>query len=202
MSAQNVSSPPILVLASGSRYKRRLLERLGVDFEAEAADLDEAALVGESPAQTAQRLALAKARAIRLSHPDAHVLGADQVIALGEQRFSKPGDEEGARRQLAELSGKTHQLLTAVALVCPDGRTFEDLAEYRMSMRPLSGEEIAAYVAEDRPTDCAGAYKIEAGGIRLFHSMAGDDYTAIVGLPLTRVRRLLEQAHFFDDDAP
>lgn len=189
---------PRLVLASGSTYKRQLLERLGLAFTTVAANIDEAALEGEAPEQTAQRLALQKAEAVRRDHPDHWVLGADQVIALGDRRFSKPGNAANARRQLAALSGKTHRLITAVALIGPDGRRFEDVARYEMQMRRLTDAEIAEYVAEDQPTDCAGAYKIEAGGIRLFHALRGDDYTAIVGLPLTRVRQLLERAGFFE----
>lgn len=186
-----------LVLASGSSYKQALLGRLGVGFEAVAADIDEAPADGESPRQTARRLARAKAEALAADHPDAWILGADQVIALGDRRFSKPGSAEAARRQLAELAGQTHDLLTAVALRRPDGEVFEAMAAYRMTMRPLGDEAIAAYVAEDQPTDCAGSYKVERGGVRLFESMAGDDYTAIIGLPLTRVQTLLERAGYF-----
>jgi septum formation protein len=187
-----------LVLATGSPYKKSLMERLGLDFESCAADIDESSLEGESPEQTARRLAAAKARAVSQHRPDALVIGADQVIALGDKRYSKPGSPEGARRQLEELSGQTHHLITAVAALRPDGELFEDVADYQMQMRALSEDEIAAYVAEDSPTDCAGAYKIEAGGIRLFRALRGDDYTAIVGLPLTRVWRLLEQSGYFD----
>ncbi|QDG49698.1 septum formation protein Maf [Persicimonas caeni] len=187
-----------LVLASGSPYKRQLMERLGLAFETLSADVDESSLADEAPEETARRLAHAKAKAVAAERPEAWVLGADQVIALDGRRFSKPGSDEGARRQLAALSGKTHRLITSVALLTPDEELFESTAEYQMQMRPLSEAEIAAYVAEDTPTDCAGAYKIEAGGIRLFRALRGDDYTAIVGLPLTHVWHLLEQAKFFE----
>jgi septum formation protein len=185
-----------LVLATGSPYKRRLMQRLGLNFETCPADIDESCLNEESPEQTARRLAGAKARAVSQRRPRAYVIGADQVIALGDTRFSKPGSPDKARRQLAQLSGKTHHLITAVAVVRPDGTLYDAVADYRMQMRTLSDDEIAAYVAEDSPTDCAGAYKIEAGGIRLFRALRGDDYTAIVGLPLTRVWHLLEDAGY------
>jgi septum formation protein len=185
-----------LILASGSPYKRSLMKRLGLDFETCAADIDESSVEGESPEQTAIRLAAHKARAISRRRPQAFVIGADQVIALGDERFSKPESADNARRQLQELSGQTHHLITAVAIACPDGTLLEDVVDYQMHMRTLSDAEIAAYVAEDSPTDCAGAYKIEAGGIRLFRALSGDDYTAIVGLPLTRVWHLLEKAGY------
>lgn len=187
-----------LVLASGSPYKRQLMERLGLEFEAQSADVDESSRDDETPAQTAQRLAVAKAQAVAAERPDAWVIGADQVIAIEGERLGKPGSAERARRQLATLSGKTHRLITAIALRTPDGQLHEACVEYQMQMRPLSDDEIAAYVAADNPTDCAGSYKIEAGGIRLFRALRGDDYTAIVGLPLTRVWHLLEQAKYFE----
>lgn len=187
-----------LVLATGSPYKRRLMERLGIDFETQPADVDETSLEGEAPEATARRLARAKAQAVGRARPEAWVLGADQVIALQGHRLGKPGSVDGARRQLAQLSGKSHRLITAIALRTPAGEVLEDAVEYQMQMRALRDDEIARYVAEDNPTDCAGSYKIEAGGIRLFRTLRGDDYTAIVGLPLTRVWHLLEQANFFE----
>lgn len=186
-----------LILASGSSYKRELLARLGLSFESIGAQLDERPLAHESPADTAQRLARQKAQQVAQAHPAAWVLGADQVIALGERRFSKPETPARARAQLAALSGQTHQLFSAVALRTPDGALHEDLAAYQMQMRALTAAQIAQYIAEDRPLDCAGSYRIEAGGVRLFRAMRGDDYTAIIGLPLTRVHALLERAGYF-----
>jgi septum formation protein len=185
-----------LILASGSTYKRQLMERLGLAFEVSAADVDESVLGDETPGQTAGRLAELKARTVAADHPQAWVVGADQVIALDGQRFSKPGDAASARAQLSRLSGRTHRLITAVAVVAPGAELFADQIEYAMQMRSLTDAEIAEYVDRDRPLDCAGSYKIEAGGIGLFRALRGDDYTAIVGLPLTRVRRLLERSGF------
>ena len=180
-----------LILASGSAYKRALLERLDLEFDTLPAGVDEAASPEEVPG------AAAKAQEVGRRRPEAWVLGADQVIALDEQRFTKPGSPGQARAQLGRLSGRTHRLITAVALRAPDARLYEAAVEYAMEMRPLSEETIVEYVDRDRPLDCAGSYKIEAGGIRLFRSMRGDDYTAIVGLPLTRVWSLLEEAGYF-----
>ncbi|AWV90157.1 Maf family protein [Bradymonas sediminis] len=189
---------PRLILATESTFKRELLERLSIPFESVAAKIDERPLAGESPADTARRLARQKAEAVAAAHPGAWVIGADQVIALGDTRFSKPKTAERACAQLAELSGQTHALLTAVALVTPGGAVSDDLAKYQMEMRALTSAQIAQYIAEDQPLGCAGSYMIEAGGIRLFRAMRGDDYTAIIGLPLTRVHTLLERAGFFD----
>lgn len=196
--SQPESKHPTLLLASESTYKRTLLERLGLPFKSVAARINESAFADEAPADTARRLAHQKAQTIAETHPGAWVLGADQIIALGDRRFSKPKTPERARAQLAALSGQTHQLLTAISLISPAGDTHDDLAKYQMQMRALTSAQIAQYIAEDQPLDCAGSYKIEAGGIRLFRALQGDDYTAIIGLPLTRVHTLLERAGFFE----
>lgn len=186
-----------LVLATESRYKRELMDRLGLEYVADAAHVDEARIAQEHPQSLAERLARAKAEAVALRHPGAWVIGGDQVIALGDRIYSKPGDAAGACAQLAELAGRTHQLITAVCVVAPGGQRYAEAVVFEMCMRPLDASAIAVYVAEDAPHDCAGAYRIEAGGIRLFESLAGDDYTAIIGLPLTRVWSLLERSGFF-----
>jgi len=188
-----------LILASGSSYKSRLLERLGVEFETLPANLDESAPAGESPASTAKRLAAEKATAVGDGRPGRFVLGADQTIALDGERFRKPGTPERAVDQLKRLSGRTHDLWCAVALKTPDGEPSVVSVHFEMVVRDLSAREIEAYVAEDSPLDCAGSYKVEAAGIRLFRAMRGDDHTAIVGLPLTRVWSLLERANYFED---
>lgn len=185
-----------LILASGSAYKRELLARLGLTFQTHPADIDEATLPDEPPAHTAQRLARCKAEVVATEHPGAWVLGADQVIALGPRRFHKPDSPESARQQLAELSGQVHQLFAAITLITPQGHYLDALVEYQMHMRTLTSAQIADYIARDNPLDCAGSYRIEAGGIRLFHAMRGDDFSAIIGLPLTRVQDLLERAGF------
>jgi septum formation protein len=194
-----------LILASGSTYKRELMERLGLPFESIASYVDESRHEGETPEAMAVRLATAKAVRVRADHSGAWVVGADQVIHRGSTLFNKPGTPAQAARQLSELSGGEHTLLTAVALARPvddsdgsDGvRT--DVVRFTMNMRPLTPAQIEAYVDEDQPLDCAGSYKVESAGIRLFRSMDGDDYTAIVGLPLTRVWSLLESTGYFDD---
>ena len=171
--------------------------RLGLDFETDAPEIDESAEPDESPAETAHRLAVLKAEHVHGRHPDAHVLGADQTVELDGERFRKPGGVESAVAQLHRLSGETHQLHCCVALAEPGGRTYVESVDFAMQMRELSEAQIREYVRLDEPLECAGAYKIERAGIRLFRSMRGDDYTAIIGLPLTRVWNILEAADYF-----
>ena len=173
------------------------MQRLGLSFESVNADVDESRIVGESPADMATRLAILKASTVAQMHPDAWVVGADQVIAIGDRILSKPGTAERAVEQLVSLEGRDHRLISAVAVVSPNG-VVSDSCPFEMSMRRLSRETIEAYVAEDDPLDCAGSYKVELAGIRLFSKMRGDDYTSIVGLPLTTVWALLEQSGYFE----
>ena len=175
------------------------MSRLDLDFTSVAPEIDESAEPDESPAQTARRLALAKARAVHGDHPDAYVVGADQTISLDGVRFRKPGTVDAAIDQLRRLAGRTHRLVCAVALLTPAGRAHRAAVSYDMQMRQLTDDAIEQYVARDRPLSCAGAYMIEQRGIRLFRAMRGDDYTAIIGLPLTRVWNILEDAGYFSN---
>ncbi|MGA1526153.1 MAG: Maf family protein [Planctomycetota bacterium] len=183
---------PRLVLASTSPYRRRLLARLGFAFDVAAPGVDEEAVAPPgSPLEVAEALARAKALAVASSVPaDAVVIGSDQVCALGDLRLGKPGTAAGAVAQLERLAGKTHELITAVAVVTRGVVTgFVDRT--RLTMRPLTLAEIEAYVAEDDPVDCAGSYKLEAAGISLFERIDSVDWTAIEGLPLLELARVL-----------
>lgn len=192
-----MNSSPTLILASSSPYKQALLRRLGLKFAIQPAHVDEARREGEEPLAMARRLAIEKARLISQTNADAFVLGADQVIALGDRVFGKPGSPEAAVDQLMAMQGRTHELIAAVCLVRPDGEFDVATVTYEMAMRPLRRQEAQEYVAHDNPVDCAGSYKIEARGIALFEAARGDDPTAIEGLPLTRVYALLDDAGFF-----
>ncbi|MBK6574940.1 MAG: septum formation protein Maf [Sandaracinaceae bacterium] len=194
----NGASTPRLVVATTSRYRLELLERLGAPYRAVAHRCDEEAFkhAAVPPAELAATLSRAKAESVAADHPGAFVLGSDQVCVLGDQILSKPGTPERAEAQLQQLSGKTHQLITALALRHPDGTFSEGLSVHHMSMRALSPAAIARYVAADAPLDCAGSYKIEGRGIALFTSIAGDDFTGIVGLPLIALTDLLTSAGF------
>jgi septum formation protein len=184
-----------LVLASTSRYRRSLMERLGVPFVVATPDVDETPLDGETPASTAQRLAAAKARAVAGNYPDALIIGSDQCADCDGVAVSKPGDHAGAVAQLTTQSGRTIVFHTAVALL--DSRTgalAEALVDVRSTFRTLDRRTIEAYLQREQPYDCAGAVRAEGLGIALFERIDSDDPTALIGLPLIALTGLLRVA--------
>lgn len=193
----SVATEPALVLASTSRWRAGLLERLGVPFMQRAPQVDEEAWKARiaDPAELARALALAKAQAAAGAGAREVVLGGDQVLALGEERLDKPGTMEAARAQLRKLSGRTHVLWTSIALWLPwEERALEATVPFRMTMRTLDDEAIEAVLQRDRPLDCAGSYRLEATGIALFEAVEGEDATAVTGLPLMVLSRMLREA--------
>jgi len=162
-----------LVLASTSRYRRELLARLRLPFDIEAPAVDEQSRARETPAQTAVRLAIAKAEAVAARHSEAVVIGSDQVADLDGHGVGKPGDHERATAQLRAESA---------------------LVPVVVRMRELSDDEIEHYLRAETPYDCAGSAKIETLGIALVESVGSDDPTALVGLPLIRTCELLRRA--------
>ena len=188
------TSRPV-VLGSTSRYRRELLERLRIPFAVTAPDVDETPHTGEAPQALARRLALAKARAVAALHPDAVVIGSDQVADLAGQPLGKPGEHARAVAQLRLMRGQTVIFQTALAVVClATGYEEVDLAEVRVVFRDLSDDEIEAYLVAEKPYDCAGSAKSEGLGIVLLESIDNDDPTALIGLPLIRTARMLRQA--------
>ena len=186
---------PLLILASTSRYRRQLLDRLRLPFEVASPDVDETALPGETPAPLAQRLALAKARAVAALHPGAVVIGSDQVCELDGQALGKPGHHARATRQLRLLSGHTAVFHTAVSVVqASTGFEQSAVASVRVRFRELSDHDIDRYLHLDQPYDCAGSAKCETLGITLLESIESDDPTALIGLPLIHTARLLRRA--------
>jgi septum formation protein len=184
-----------LVLASTSRYRRMLLERLGLPFIAVAPGTDETALAAESPAATAFRLAEAKARSVASGHPDALIIGSDQVADCEGRPIGKPGTHERAAAQLAELSGHTVVFHTGLCLLdTATGRCDTALVDVRSTFRFLSSAEIDAYLRHERPYDCAGSVRSEALGIALFERIESDDPTALIGLPLIQLTSMLRAA--------
>ena len=186
---------PDLILASTSRYRRELLERLRLPFTVQAPDTDETPHPGELPAALAVRLALAKARAVAQLHPSAVVIGSDQVADLDGTAIGKPGTHENAVAQLRLMSGRTVVFQTAVAVVCvASGFAEQALAAVRVQFRELSDAEIESYLQAEKPYDCAGSAKSEGLGISLLASIESDDPTALVGLPLIRTCAMLRRA--------
>lgn len=187
-----------LILASTSRYRRELLDRLGVPYRAVAHRCDEEATMtsGLSPDEVARTLARAKAESLASAYPEAFIIGSDQVADLGGELLGKPGSEEACVEQLTKMSGRVHRLVTGVCLRYPSGEARESLDIHEMKLRSLELAEIERYVAVEKPTDCAGSYKIEGRGIALMEEVKGSDFTAIVGLPLIVVTTLLREAGF------
>ena len=184
-----------LVLASTSRYRAALLDRLGLTYAVDGPGIDEMARPGESPAAAGVRLAEAKTRAVAGRHPDALVLGSDQIADCGGAHVGKPGTLERARAQLAALSGRTVVFHTGVALVdAATGRCAVERVDVRSTLRELSAREIDAYLARESPFDCAGSVRSEGLGIALFERIESDDPSALVGLPLIATCRLLRDA--------
>jgi septum formation protein len=176
---------PPLILASTSPYRRELLARLRLAFEALPPGVPEERIEGESPADHALRLALAKAQAVAGRHPGAIVIGADQVAAEGERLLGKPGDAGRCRAQLASLSGKTARFYTACAVLgVGAGVRRAHVDTTTVVFRSLTGDEIERYVASELPYDCAGGFKAEALGIALLECIESQDPTALIGLPL------------------
>jgi len=190
-----MSTRPPLILGSTSRYRRELLERLRLPFEVHAPAVDETPLPGEAPAVLAQRLALAKARAVSALHPDAIVIGSDQVADLDGVPIGKPGTHARAVEQLRSMRGRSIVFQTAVAVVRgSSGYEGTALASVTVRFRDLGDAEIEHYLHTEQPYDCAGSAKCETLGIALLEAIDSDDPTALVGLPLIRTCALLRAA--------
>jgi septum formation protein len=184
-----------LILASTSKYRAELLSRLHVPFLTVAPEVDETPRPAEAPASLALRLALAKAKAVAANHPDALVIGSDQVADLAGQPVGKPHTHERAVAQLTQMSGRRIVFQTAVAVVrASTGFERCELASVNVQIRTLSATEIEYYLRTEQPYDCAGSAKCETLGIALLEAIESDDPTALVGLPLIRTARLLAMA--------
>jgi septum formation protein len=187
--------PAGLVLASTSRYRASLLERLGLPFRTEPPGVEETALAGETPEATALRLALAKAESVANRFPDAWVLGSDQVADCAGTRLAKPGDAARARAQLRASSGRAVVFHTAVALRHAARQiAVSHVDRTTVHFRRLDEAAIDAYVRRDQPFDCAGGFRVEGLGAALFDSIESSDPTALVGLPLIWVAAALRNA--------
>lgn len=187
--------PRALLLASTSRYRRELLQRLGLAFDCIDPGVEETALEGESPAGSAVRLAIAKARAGAARHRDALIIGADQVAHCGAQRFGKPRTHERAVQQLAQASARTVQFDTAVALLDARSGVLDcRVVPTRVAFRELTRAQIEDYLRREQPYDCAGSAKVEGLGIALITRVESEDPTALIGLPLIALSELLVRA--------
>jgi septum formation protein len=190
-----VSDASRLILASTSPYRRQLLDRLGLDYTVEKPEVNETALAGESPATMSERLALAKAADVSRRHPDAWVIGSDQVCERDGIAIGKSGDHATAVDQLTSASGKTLRFHTSVCLQRGSVQHLHrDCTE--VAFRVLDAAEIERYLRTEQPYDCAGSFKCEGLGISLFERIASEDPTALIGLPLIALARMLRKAGF------
>ena len=188
---------PRLVLASTSRYRRELLERLRLPFDVARPEVDEAALPGEAPRDLAVRLAQAKAMAVAARHGgNAWALGSDQVADVEGRALGKPGGREAAIAQLRSMAGRVVRFHTALCLAHADGRAFAGIDLTEAHVRALADAEIERYVDAEQPFDCAGSFKSEGFGIVLFERIDNRDPTALIGLPLIATCDLLRKAGF------
>ena len=190
--------PPLktrLILASTSPYRRELLQRLRWPFDCQSPQVDETAQPGEPPVDLARRLALEKAQAVARLHPDAVVIGADQVADLDGVALGKPGNHGRAVAQLQALRGRSVVFYSALAVVRADtGFARVCTVPVTVRFRPLGDEEIEHYLRTETPYDCAGSAKCETLGIALLDAIDSDDPTALIGLPLIRTCALLRAA--------
>ncbi|NIC07858.1 Maf family protein [Billgrantia bachuensis] len=186
---------PRLVLASGSRWRRQLLDRLGLPYAWASPDIDETPLPGETPEALVHRLALAKASRVAEAHPEHLVIGSDQVAVFDGDILGKPGDAATARIQLARFSGHRVTFLTGLALIdTRNARHWVCHERYDALFRRLTDSEIARYVEREQPLDSAGSFRMEGLGIALFEKLEGDDPNTLIGLPLIRLCALLREA--------
>lgn len=183
-----------LLLASSSPYRRELLSRLHIPFDWQAPDVDEQTLAGETPQKLALRLSSSKALALAGGPGEHLIIGSDQVASCRGQSINKPGNYTNAFKQLQELSGQRVDFYTGLCVLdSASGRSSADTVITEVVFRQLSDTDIDSYLRCEQPYDCAGSFKAEGLGISLFERISSDDNTAIIGLPLIRLRQMLEE---------
>lgn len=188
-----MNAHPRLILASASPRRRELLSLFELDFDVEPAHIDESPAANEAPEAHVRRLAREKALAIHARFPGCFVLGSDTAVVIAGECLGKPADDDEARAMLRRLSGREHQVLSAVALVGPDGASRERLRATRVELAQLPPAWIERYVASGEPHDKAGAYGIQGSAGIWVRSITGS-YSAVVGLPLFVTGELLREA--------
>ena len=182
-----------IILASTSPFRKSILEKLGIPFKTISPDVDETELENEQPEDLVKRLAIAKAQAIAKDHTSSLVIGSDQVAVIDNKILGKPGDHETAIKQLQNASGKRVTFYTGLALINTDtGNIQSEVVPYHVVFRQLSIGMIERYLKAEQPYNCAGSFKSEALGIILFERLEGDDPNTLIGLPLIRLSRMLE----------
>ena len=183
-----------IILASSSPFRKQLLDRLQLNYSCHSPDIDESIKPGESASDYVIRLALEKARSVSDQYPGAVIIGSDQCALLEGEILGKPGTHERALQQLKNAQGKTVVFHTGICVLKTE-TDFCDIDEvlYEVDFRQLSDAQLEHYLEVDQPYNCAGSFKAEAYGACLFSKMRGDDPSALIGLPLLRLIKMLEQ---------
>lgn len=182
-----------LILASTSPFRKAILEKLGVPFSTQSPEVDETPVDNETPEQLVKRLSIAKAKAVADSIEDGLVIGSDQVAVIDNQILGKPGNHENAVKQLQFASGKTVTFLTGLCLYNANTGNYQvEVVPFNVVFRELSEQQIDNYLKKEQPYNCAGSFKSEALGISLFEKLEGEDPNTLIGLPLIRLVRMLE----------
>lgn len=181
-----------IVLASESKYKLQVIEKLGIKVISSAPRINEASIPGETPEELVARLSIAKARTVAGHFSQHLIIGADQVAEFNGKIITKPGNHKQATVQLGEASGNLMTFLTGIALLnSSSGRVQYRLSKYEVKFRQLSSKQIENYLQREKPYDCAGSFKSEGLGISLFEYIRGDDPNALIGLPLIELTQML-----------
>lgn len=181
-----------IILASGSPYRKSLLERLGLPFECHAPDINEAPVEGESAEVLSQRLSQEKAYALKAQYPEHLIIASDQAAQLKKTILGKPGTVQKAIEQLSNCSGQSVTFYTGLCLLnTQTGQCQLDTVPYTVHFKPLKRVEIENYVKMEKPLDCAGSFKCEGLGISLFSAMEGEDPNSLIGLPLIKLNQML-----------
>ncbi len=182
-----------LILGSSSPFRAEILTKLGLPFITASPDIDESSLAGEQAEQLVQRLSEQKAYKIAESHPNALIIGSDQVAVLDGAILGKPGNHDNAVKQLTAASGKTVKFLTGMALLNSQTGHIQSVVEtFEVGFKTLSASQIDFYLRQEQPYQCAGSFKSEGFGISLFSKLQGNDPNSLIGLPLIRLISLLE----------
>ncbi|MEH0861581.1 MULTISPECIES: Maf family protein [Halobacteriovorax] len=183
-----------LILGSSSQFRQNQLKQLGLDFTCVSPNIDEEAIKndGISPLEVSRQLSLQKAQEVLKNNPEAIIIGGDQVLNFNGDIFNKPETIENAISHLKKLQGKTHELITSIAVISKDKQVVETVVS-KMTMKELSDEQIERYVVSDEPLWSCGAYKLETQGIALFDQIECPDHSSIIGLPLIALSKILPE---------
>lgn len=188
---------PTLVLASSSPFRRQILDKLNLDYECHSPNIDESPLNNEQATQLVERLAIAKAQAVAETYPNALIIGSDQVAVINGNIVGKPHTHDKAAQQLKSASGNAVTFYTGLALHnSTTGNTQSEVVPFSVHFRELNDSMIENYLQAEQPYNCAGSFKSEGMGIALFEKLEGDDPNTLIGMPLIRLIRMLENENF------